>query len=180
MKTGRVVFFAALLVSGAITAQARPAQSASASKKSAQDAKAQQWIAKLKDTPLLDMEAGMPDKTFGTWFAAMVRPGVPHYVVKECGAPSADQKSKGPMCVVASAKVSRVRRLELTFAVIEGVRTAQSDKNPQAAPHTSWRFLVGLVGSSDPHARVATRVITRLSELPPLSRRPAPCSFCRT
>jgi len=100
--------------------------------------------------------------------------------VKECGASSATEKSKGPMCVVATAKVSRVRRLELTFAVIEGVRTAQSDKKPETQT-TTWRFLVGSVGPSDPHLRVATKVITRLSELPPLSRgRREPCSFCRT
>jgi hypothetical protein len=84
------------------------------------------------------------------------------------------------MCVVASAKVSRVRRLELTFAVIEGERTAQSDKNPDAR-QTNWRFLGGSVGPSDPRLKVPTRVITRLSELPPLVRRRSEaCSFCRT
>jgi hypothetical protein len=176
----KIAAIATLLIFATMTAQGTGAQASSAPKKSAQDAKAQQWIAKLKETPLPDMEAGMPDKTFGKWFGELARPGVPHYVVKECGLPSTDQKPKGPMCVVASAKVSRVRRLELTFAVMEGVRTAQSDKKPEAQ-QTSWRFLVGSVGPSDPHVRVSTRVITRLSELPPLVRkREPPCSFCRT
>jgi hypothetical protein len=178
VKIATALFYAALLISATGTAQA--AQTRTAPKNSARDAQAQQWIAKLKDAPLPDMEAGMPDKTFGKWFMEMARPGVPHYVVKECGAPSADEKSKGPMCVVASAKVSRVRRLELTFAVLEGERTAQSDKNP-VARQTSWRFLVGSVGPSDPRLKVSTRVITRLSELPPLVRqRREPCSFCKT
>jgi hypothetical protein len=180
VKVAMPLFYAALLMLATMTTQAKPAQAKPAAKKSAPDAQALQWIAKLKDSPLPDMEAGMPDKTFGKWFTEMARPGVPHYVVKECGAPSTDEKSKGPMCVVASAKVSRVRRLELTFAVLEGERTAQSDKNPEAR-QTSWRFLVGSVEPSDPRLKVSTRVITRLSDLPPLVRqRREPCSFCKT
>jgi len=179
-KTRWCLVFAILLICATMTTQGAFAQASSTPKKSTPDPRTLQWITKLKDAPLPDMEAGLPDKTFGKWFAEMARPGVPHYAVKECGASSAAEKSKGPMCVVASAKVSRVRRLELTFAVIDGERTAQSDKNPDTR-QTSWRFLVGSVGPSDPRVRVPVRVITRLSDLPPLVRkREPPCSFCRT
>jgi hypothetical protein len=158
----------ALLIYAAMVAQAKPTQTKPAPKQPAQDAKALQWIASLKATSLADMEPGLPDKTFGKWFADQARPGVPHYAVKECAAPSAGE-SKVPMCVVASAKVSSVRRLELTFALMGGERTVQNDKNP-AAQQTTFRFLVGSVGPSDPRVKVPTRVISRLSDLPPLVR----------
>jgi hypothetical protein len=164
------LLFMALLIPVAMCAQTKPAQTKPAKKNSTQDAKGLLWIAKLKATSLADMESGLPDKTFGKWFADQARPGVPHYAVKECGAPTAGEQSKGPMCVVASAKVSSVRRLELTFAMMGGERTVQNDKNP-AVPQTSFRFLVGSVGPSDPRVRVPTHVLTRLSDLPPLVRR---------
>jgi hypothetical protein len=174
-KKQKRLFGVALLISAVMTAQARAAQPRSEIKKSVQNTKAPRLIAKLIETPLPDIESGMPPKTFGKWFAEQAKPGMPHYVVKKCDAPGTERESKGPMCVVASVKVSRVRRLELTFALMEGERSSQNEKNPEVRP-TTWRFLVGSLGPNDPRMKVPVHVITRLSELPPLvrQRHPAP------
>jgi hypothetical protein len=158
------VWFTALLMTAAMFPQTKPAQ-----KKSAQNFNAQ-WIAKLKATPLADMESGLPDKTFGKWFAEQSGSGQPQYAVHPC---EGDDQPNGPMCVVASAKVSRVRKLELTFALMGGERTVQNDKNPEQKQATC-RFLIGSVGPSDSQMKFPTRVIRKLSDLPPLVRGRSP------
>ena len=164
IRTKMSLFLTLLLLTAGMAAQPKPAQSKPAQKKPAQDNSAQ-WIAKLKATPLADIESGLPDRTFGKWFADQARPGVPQYTAKPCEI----GESSGPMCVVASANVSRTKRLELTFALMGGERTVQNDKNP-AAKQATCRFLVGSVGPRDPRMKFPTQVIRKLSDLPPLVR----------
>ena len=169
MQKQMYLFCAVLLLSAVLVAQTKPAQPKSAQprptqKKPAHDNNAQ-WIARLKATPLADIESGLPDRTFDKWFADQARPGVPQYTAKPCEAGEAN----GPMCVVASANVSRTKRLELTFALMGGERAVQNDKNP-AAKQATCRFLVGSVGPRDPRMKFPTQVIRKLGDLPPTVR----------
>lgn len=129
---------------------------------------AQQAIAQLKATPVADMESGLPDEPFGKWFAAQAKPAVPQYEVKECDV-SSSEKAAGLMCVIASAKVGGMKRLELSFAVPPTTSPAPKTK-PKSVRDTQYtcRFLVGSLGPSNPQMKFPTRVVRKLSDLAPM------------
>ena len=44
----------------------------------------QMWIERLKNTPVAQMEAGLPESSFAGWFADIVKPLQAEYEVKAC------------------------------------------------------------------------------------------------
>ena len=136
-------------------------------KKSPADKQAQTLINRLKATPVADIETGLPADPFGKWFAKQAKPGQPQYEVKPCEAATGGEKTTELMCVVASAKVGEMKKLELTFAMGPYSSAGKKAKGVKAkAP--ACRFLVGSLGPSDPRMKFPTKVVAKLSDLPPL------------
>jgi hypothetical protein len=44
----------------------------------------QSWIERLKNTPVVRMEAGLPEKPFDQWLADHVKPSQPKYQLADC------------------------------------------------------------------------------------------------
>lgn len=165
MRSKIGLFFTVLLLMAVMAAQKKPATSKTAPKT---QKTAHQAIAKLKATPVADMESGLPDEPFGKWFVAQVKPAVPQYEVKECDESS--DKAAGLKCVVASAKVGGMKLLELSFAVPPASTSPAPKTKPKNIRETQYqcRFLVGSLGPSNPQMKFPTRVVRKLSDLAPM------------
>src|SRR5262245_40504169 len=75
----------------------------------------QNWIDRLKSTPVVRMEAGLPEKPFDQWLAELTKTQ-PAYEQSTC--PVGD--SPAVPCVIVSAELAPVRKLELMFAIPQG------------------------------------------------------------
>ena len=161
MRTKIYWLFTVMLLSTFTVAQKKPAAHKTAKSEQA-------LISKLNGTPVADMETGLPTESFSKWFSTQTRSGTAVYHVKECEA-SSSERSIGYKCVVVSAKVGQFQRLELNFAVPPDY----AGKKPINIRETQFpcRFLVGSLGPSNPQMKSPTRVITKLSDLPPLLSR---------
>jgi hypothetical protein len=62
-----------------------------------------------------------------------------------------------------------MRKLELTFAM-EGYSGGKKAKSA-AARKPRCRFLVGSLGPADPRAKLPTKVVAKLADLPPILNR---------
>lgn len=127
----------------------------------------QRWIDRLKATPVASLEAGLPEKPFGEWFADQVKPATPKYEVNDCGERNgtADEKGKEfPFCVTAMADVPAVRRLELSFVVGTYVVPAEAGARTEEKP-AKVEFMHGSIGPSDPRSKQPTRQIRKLSDV---------------
>jgi hypothetical protein len=160
MRTKTCLLITVMLFSAAMVAQKKPAARKA-------DKSAQALITKLRATPVADMETGLPTEPFSKWFAAQTKPGSTGYQVKACEAGS--DRDIGYKCIVATAKVGEFKKLELTFAVPPDY----TGKKPINVRETQFpcRFLVGSLGPANPRMKSSTRVITKLSDLPPLLSR---------
>ena len=115
----------------------------------------QNWIEKLKQTPVATMEAGLPQKAFHQWLVELTKSPQPRYELGdfETGGPGAGSK-----CITVMADAESMRRLELIFAV-----TAESSGK---ASEQACTFVRGTIGPSDPRNKQPTRLVRKLSDLP--------------
>lgn len=124
------------------------------SKCSSQSADGQNWIEKLKQTPVATMEAGLPQKAFNQWLAELTKSAQPRYEFGDCETGDAAATGK---CITVTADAAPMRRVELTFAV----PPESADKASQQA----CTFVRGTIGPSDPRSKQPTRLVRKLSDL---------------
>ncbi len=128
-------------------------------------------IDQLKKTPLSQIEAGLPQKTFASWFADLVKPNpVPiEYEVKEC----VDDKLPGvesqqPVtCVVAYTQPQKPnwpRWIEMRFVVIAAPGPAKPGDRETVKPLLP-RLVSACEGPSNPMMKRPTRCFSKLSDL---------------
>ena len=110
------------------------------------------WIDRLKSTPVVRMETGLPEKAFDQWLAGLTK-SQPAYEQSTC---TAEPDSPAVPCVIVSAEVAPVRKLELMFAV--------PGKAAQARD-AQCRFLSGRIGPSDPRSKQPTRLLRTLKDV---------------
>ncbi|HSM84913.1 MAG TPA: hypothetical protein VLT16_02120 [Candidatus Limnocylindrales bacterium] len=137
----------------------------------------QSWIERLKQTPVSQLDPALPDKPFAAWFADRVKPAQPQYEVDDCGERSGTPEDRGksfPLCVVVSANIQPVRKLELMFVVAS--YTVPAEGAAATAPkETKVEFLHGTVGPSDPRSKQPTRLVRKLSDVEGLTQaQPSP------
>ena len=128
---------------------------------------AQMWIERLKNTPVGQMEAGLPESSFAGWFADLVKPLQAEYEVKECqetDSPDAPVNQQRLLCVFAYTKPPQPdwqRGIQLSFVVgILPPSRYGTDTKP-----VPCKFLGGWEQPSNPQMKRPTRKISKLSDL---------------
>ena len=121
---------------------------------SSQSPDGQNWIEKLKQTPVATMEAGLPQKAFNQWLAELTKSAQPRYELGGCE--TGDTAAAGK-CITVTADAG-VRRVELTFAV--------PPESAGKASQQACTFVRGAIGPSDPRSKQPTRLVRKLSDLP--------------
>ena len=131
------------------------------------DISSQAWIERLKSTPVAKMEAGLPETSFGSWFADTIKPSEAGYEVNECQGTNGSDASANQerlLCVFAYTKPPQPgwnRGVQLTFVV--GV--LPGSKNGTDAKPVPCRFLGGWEGPANPSMKRPTRGISKLGDL---------------
>jgi len=132
----------------------------------------QMWIERLKNTPVAQMEAGLPETSFAGWFADIVKPSQAEYEVKACqetNSPDAPANQEHLLCVFAYTKPLQPdwqRGIQLSFVVgILPPSRYGTDTKP-----VPCRFLGGWEGPSYPQMKRPTRRIAKLSDLEKMLR----------
>lgn len=120
----------------------------------------QSWIDRLKNTPVARMETGLPEKPFGQWFTEQTKAARPKY---EMGACDTEGGTSGTQCIIVSAQIAPVRKVELTFAIPQ-------DKAAKTGSAVVCTFIRGAIGPSDPRSKQPTRLIRKLSEIETILR----------
>jgi hypothetical protein len=118
------------------------------------DGQEQNWIDRLKSTPVVRMESGLPEKPFDQWLAELTKTQ-PAYEQSTC---PAELDSPAVPCVIVSAELAPVRKLELMFAIPQKKAAKAGD-----APICS--FLTGRIGPSDPRSKQPTRLLRTLKDV---------------
>jgi len=115
----------------------------------------QDWVEKLKKTPVATMEAGLPQKAFNQWLVELTKSAQPKYELGDCETGDAGAAGK---CITVTADAGSMRRVELMFAVPAESAGKASDQ--------ACTFLRGTIGPSDPRSKQPTRLLRKLSDLP--------------
>jgi hypothetical protein len=132
----------------------------------AQDQDQRRFIDQLKKTPVSDIEAGLHQESFDTWFANQVRPSHPEYEVNDCGERNGTPEERGkefPTCVAVTA-IAGMRKVDLAFVVGTYV-VPENGKDTVRSKPTKVRLFRGSIGPSDPRMKAPTQVIRKLSDL---------------
>src|SRR5215469_5612695 len=85
----------------------------------AQDQDQRRFIDQLKKTPVSEIESGLPNESFDTWFANQIQPSHAEYEVNDCGERNATLAERGkefPTCVAVTA-IAGIRKVDLAFVV---------------------------------------------------------------
>jgi len=127
----------------------------------------QMWIERLKNTPVAQMEAGLPESSFAGWFADIVKPLQAEYEVKACqetNSPDASTNQQRLLCVFAYTKPPQPdwqRGIQLSF-VVGILPPSRYGTDAQPVP---CRFLGGWEQPSNPKMKRPNRGISKLSDL---------------
>jgi len=125
---------------------------------SSQSGGGQNWIEKLKQTPVATMEAGLPQKPFNQWLVELTKSAQPVYELGDCETGGAGAAGK---CITVTADAG-MRRLELMFSV--------PAESAGKASQQACTFLRGTIGPSDPRNKQPTRLVRKLSDLAAMLR----------
>lgn len=120
---------------------------------SSQSGGGQNWIEKLKQTPVATMEAGLPQKAFNEWLMELTKSAQPKYEPGDCETRDAGAAGK---CITVTSDAG-LRRVELMFAV--------PAESAGKASEQACTFLRGTIGPSDPRSKQPTRLVRKLSDL---------------
>jgi hypothetical protein len=137
----------------------------------AQDQDQRRFIDQLKKTPVNEIETGLPNESFDTWFAGLVRPSHSKYEVNDCGERNGTPAERGkefPTCVAVTA-ITGMRRVDLAFVVGTYV-VPEGEKDTARSKPTKARLFSGSIGPSDPRMKAPTHVVRKLSDLEKLLR----------
>lgn len=121
---------------------------------SSQSGGSQNWIEKLKQTPVATTEPGLPQKTFDQWLVELTKSAQPRYELSDCETGGAEAAGK---CITVTADAGPMRRVELTFAI-------PAESAGQASQQVCT-FLRGTIGPSDARSKQPTRLVRKLSDL---------------
>ncbi len=134
----------------------------------------QRLIDSLKKTPVSDIEAGLPQESFDSWFAGLVKAAEIAYEVKDCTDDTAATDGSRPVsCVIAYTKPPQPdwnRWIEIRFYVV-----AQPERPERTSHRVTLRPLVPRLlqaceGPPDPKMKRPTRCYPKLSDLEKLVR----------
>src|SRR5262245_7928335 len=117
---------------------------------SSQSGGGQDWIEKLKKTPVATMEVGLPQKAFNQWLVELTKSAKPKYELGDCETGDAGAAGK---CITVTADAGSMRRVELMFAVPAESAGKASDQ--------ACTFLRGTIGPSDPRSKQPTRLLRK-------------------
>ena len=132
----------------------------------AQGQNQRRFIDQLKKTPVSEIEAGLPNESFDTWFANQIRPSHAEYEVNDCGERNGTPAERGkefPTCVAVTA-VAGIRKVDLAFVVGTYV-VPENEKDTARSKPTKVRLFSGSIGPSDPRMKTPTQVVRKLSDL---------------
>ena len=132
----------------------------------AQGQNQRRFIDQLKKTPVSEIEAGLPNESFDTWFANQIRPSHAEYEVNDCGERNGTPAERGkefPTCVAVTA-VAGMHKVDLAFVVGTYV-VPQNGKDTARSTPTKVRLFSGSIGPSDPRMKAPTQVVRKLSDL---------------
>jgi len=135
---------------------------------SAQTRSEKRWIRHLKAAPVSQIDSTLPAQPFDAWLKALVRPEEPVYEVNDCGERNGSPDEQGkefPLCVNVTAKVSSLRKANLTFIVGTYVVPRNSKRKAQEKPAAKIELFYGEVGPSDPRSKQPTMKVERLSDV---------------
>jgi hypothetical protein len=128
----------------------------------------QRLIDSFKKTLVSDIETGLPQQNFDSWFAGLVKPAEIGYEVKDCTDEAAATEGGRPVsCVVAYTKPQQPgwnRWIEIRFFVVgppEGEGTSHRVTVRPLIP----RLMQACEGPSDPKMKRPSRCFPKLSEL---------------
>lgn len=132
----------------------------------------QRLIDSLKKTLVSDIEAGLPQESFDSWFAGLVKPAEIDYEVKECtdNAAAAVEGGRPVPCVIAYTKPPQPawnRWIEIRFFVV--AQPERKDDRMTVRPLVP-RLLRACAGPPDPRMKLPTRCYPKLSDLEKLVR----------
>jgi hypothetical protein len=131
-------------------------------------------IDQLKKTPVSDVEAGLPQESFDSWFAGLVKPAAIDYEVKDCTDETAATEGGRPVtCIIAYTKPAQPgwnRWIEIRFFVVAPLEEKDTSHRVTIRPLVP-RLLQACAGPSDPKMKFPTRCYPRLSDLEKQVRR---------
>jgi hypothetical protein len=140
---------------------------------SARDRNDAPWIEEVKNTPVSQIEAGLPQESVALWFADLVSPNETDYEVRECGeAPAVGTTLRHLLCVIAYTKPPHpgwLRRIQLRFVVATVASPKETNDRADVKPVT-LEFLWATEGPSNPKSRRMVRFFSKLSDLEKLVR----------
>jgi hypothetical protein len=133
----------------------------------------QRLIESLKNARVSDMETGLPQESFDSWFAGLVKPAEIGYEVKDCTDEAAATEGGRPVsCVIAYTKPPQPgwdRWIEISFFVVpppEGEGTGHRVTVRPLVP----RLMQACEGPSNPKMKRPKRCFPKLSDLEKLVR----------
>lgn len=131
----------------------------------------QRLVDSLKKTLVSDIEAGLPQESFDSWFAGLVKPAEIDYEVKECTDEAAATDGNRPVsCVIAYTKPPQPawnRWIEIRFFVVAPPERAGGRVTLRPIVP---RLVQACEGPPDPKMKRPTRCYPKLSDLEKLVR----------
>jgi hypothetical protein len=128
----------------------------------------QRLIDSLKKTQASDIEAGLPQESFDSWFTALVKPVAVDYEVTDCTDETAATEGGRPVtCIIAYTKPAQPgwnRWIEIRFFVVAPLEEKDTSHRVTMRPLVP-RLLQACAGPSDPKMKFPTHCYQKLSEL---------------
>jgi hypothetical protein len=139
----------------------------------AQDQDQQRLIDQLKKTLVSDIETGLPQKSFDSWFADLVKPAEIAYEVKDCTDDAAATEGGRPVsCVIAYTKPPQPgwdRWIEIRFFVVGPLGGEDTSHRVSVRPLVP-RLQQACEGPSNPKMKRPSHCYRKLSDLEKLVR----------
>lgn len=135
---------------------------------SAQTPSEKRWIDRLKSTLVSEIDSALPAKPFDAWLKEIIAPEEPAYEVNDCGERNGSPDERGkefPLCVNVTAKLTSLRKADLTFVVGTYVVPRSNKRKTREKPAAKIELFYGEVGPSDPRSKQPTMKVERLSDL---------------
>ena len=133
----------------------------------------QRLIDSLKKTMVSDIETGLPQQSFDSWFTGLVKPAEIAYEVKDCTDEAAATEGGRPVsCVIAYTKPPQPgwdRGIEISFFVVAPPEGQTSSHRVTVRPLLP-RLMQACEGPSNPKMKRPKHCFPKLSELEKLVR----------
>jgi hypothetical protein len=114
-----------------------------------------------------EIEAGLPNESFDTWFGNQIRPSHAEYEVNDCGERNGTPEERGkefPTCVAVTAITTGGFKIGLAFLVGTYVVPEDGKDRARSKPAKVALFS-GFIAPNDPRIKIPTQAIRKLSDL---------------